>query len=123
MLWSGNTERYTIWENEFFNRSVGTIYDLAPRFSGGLAETPVTVDRRTGTLLDDGREIRHRYVLTDGSVSLEGTVVARDYVKGMLLNRVPGPLRILPASPASTRRTPGRGRRSPTRGFAAAGAC
>lgn len=94
-LWSGNTERYTIWENEIFNRSVGTIYDLAPRFSGGLAETPATIDPRTGLLLADGRPIRARYVLTDGSLEIGGRVLARDVRKGMLLTRVAGPLRQL----------------------------
>ena len=92
-VWSGNAERYTIWENEIFNRSVGTIYDLGPRFSGGLAETPVTVDAKTGTLLAAGRPVRADYALTDGSLELRGRVVARDERKGMLVHRVGGVLR------------------------------
>ncbi len=92
-VWSGNTDRYAIWENEIFSRSVGTIYDLGQRFSGGLAETPVVADRDTGILRAAGRPIRARYVLTDGSVSLAGRVVARDAHKGMLLYRASGPLR------------------------------
>ena len=92
-LWSGNTDRYSIWENEIFNRSVGTIYDLGPRFSGGLAETPVEADLRSGLLRADQRPIRASYVLTDGSVSLAGVPIARDVRKGMILYRVNGLLR------------------------------
>ena len=92
-IWSGNTERQVIWQNELFNRSVGAIYDLAPRFSAGLAETPITVERRSGLLLAPDRELRPAYALADGSVGLAGEVVARDRHKGMLLYRVEGPLR------------------------------
>lgn len=92
-IWSGNTERQVIWENEIFNRSVGTVYDLAPRFSAGVAETPVSLDRRTGLLLAGGRSVRARYALADGSVALQGSVVARDVHKGVLLYRVDGALR------------------------------
>jgi dolichyl-phosphate-mannose-protein mannosyltransferase len=92
-LWSGNAERYTIWENEIFNRSIGTIYDLGPRFSGGLAETPTEVDRRNGTLMAGGKPIRARYVMTDGSLALGGRIVARDERKGTLLYRTEGVLR------------------------------
>lgn len=92
-IWSGNTDRYALWENEIFSRSVGTIYDLGSRFSGGLAETPVSADRRTGVLRSSGAALRARYVLTDGSVSLAGRVVARDAHKGMLLYRALEPLR------------------------------
>jgi len=94
-VWSGNAERYTIWENEIFNRSVGTIYDLGPRFSGGLAEAPTTVDRKNGLLLAGGKPVRAAYALTDGSLELAGRVIARDARKGMLLYRVDGPLRQL----------------------------
>jgi hypothetical protein len=92
-IWSGNTDRYAIWENEIFNRSVGTVYRIGPSFSGGLPEPAVSVAPRSGLLLDAGRPIRARYALTDGSVELEGKVLAQDPRKGMLLYRVQGPLR------------------------------
>ena len=41
LVWTGNTDKFTIWENEFFNRSVGTIYTTGPAVPGGLAQTPV----------------------------------------------------------------------------------
>jgi hypothetical protein len=93
-IWSGNTDRLSIWENEFFNRSVGTVYRTGAPLEGDLAETPVSVERRTGLMHGpDGKVVRGGYVLTDGSVLLDGRVVARDARKGMLLYRVDGPLR------------------------------
>ena len=93
-IWSGNTDRYAIWENEIFNRSVGTVYDTGAPLAGDLPETPLRADRLTGLLRDpDGKPVRAAYVLTDGSVSLQGRVVARDERKGMLLYRADGPLR------------------------------
>jgi len=92
-IWSGNTDRYAIWENEIFNRSVGKVYDLGSTLSGDLPETPLTVDKRTGIMSANGSPVRSRYVLADSSVELDGTVVARDARKGMFLYRLSGPLR------------------------------
>ena len=36
-IWSGNTDRYAIWENEFFNRCVGKVYDLGATLERGPA--------------------------------------------------------------------------------------
>jgi hypothetical protein len=93
-IWSGNTDRYAIWENEIFNRSVGTIYDTGEPLAGDLPETPLRTDRLTGLMrTSNGKPVRAAYVLTDGTVSLQGRVVARDERKGMLLYAVHGPLR------------------------------
>jgi hypothetical protein len=92
-IWSGNTDRYAIWENEIFNRSVGKVYDLGTTLSGDLPETPLTVDKRTGVMSANGKPVRSQYVLADSSVELDGTVVARDVRKGMFLYRLSGPLR------------------------------
>jgi hypothetical protein len=92
-IWSGNTDRYAIWENEIFNRSVGKVYDLGSTLSGDLPETRLTVDKRTGIMSANGRPVRSRYLLTDSSVEIDGTVVARDARKGMFLYRLFGPLR------------------------------
>ena len=118
-VWSGNAERYTIWENEIFNRSVGTIYDLGPRFSGGLAETATTVDSKSGLLLAGGKPVTAAYALTDGSLELGGRVIARDRLKGMLLYRVGGPLRQLSQVVGLYPRTPGREPRCATRATSA----
>jgi hypothetical protein len=94
VIWSGSTDRHSIWENELFNRSIGTIYDTGAPLLGDLPEIHVTADRKSGLMRDpDGKAIRSRYVLTDGSVSLRGRVLAEDPLKGILLYRVSGPLR------------------------------
>ena len=61
----------TLWENEFYNRSIGPVYDLRQPSMGGLPETRVT-ERADGVLLADGKPIRHRYVLSEESVPLAG---------------------------------------------------
>jgi hypothetical protein len=95
VVWTGDDNRkFTIWENEIFNRSLGTIYSTGQPLPGDLAETPVKIDRQSGDLVTrDGRPVRSPYVLTDSSLSLKGSVVAEDANKRMLLYRVNGPLR------------------------------
>ncbi len=96
VIWSGNTDRYSIWQNELFNRSLRRFYYTGLPLPGDLPEIPLRVDRRTGLMRGlDGRTVREDYVLTDGSVALEGRVIAHDARKGMLLYRVRGPLRQL----------------------------
>jgi len=93
VVWTGNTDKFTIWENEIFNRSVGTVYATGQPLPGDLAETPVTISRTSGKLLANGRPVRARYALADTSLALEGKMIARDANKGMVLYRVNGPLR------------------------------
>jgi hypothetical protein len=83
----------TLWENEFYNRSIGPVYDLRGASMGGLAETHVT-QRADGVLLADGVPVRHAYVLSEVGVPLAGAVVASDERKGMALRRTDGLLRI-----------------------------
>jgi hypothetical protein len=83
----------TLWENEFWNRSIGPVYDLRQRSIGGLPETPLT-ERRDGVLLADGQPVRPDYVLAEQAVPLAGEVVARDERRGMVLWRNDGELRI-----------------------------
>jgi hypothetical protein len=92
-VWTGNTDKHTIWENELFNRSVGTIYRTGEELPGGLAQTPVKVSRATGDLIAAGRPVRARYALADTSLALRGTVIGQDVAKRMVLYRVDGPLR------------------------------
>src|SRR5439155_4210259 len=40
-LWSGNAREYSIWENEFFNRSFRSVYALAGPGADRLTEIPV----------------------------------------------------------------------------------
>jgi hypothetical protein len=60
---------------------------------GELPEHRVA-QRPDGVLLDRGRPVRHPYVLTDTSVPLAGTVVARDEPKGIVIYRTGGLVRI-----------------------------
>jgi hypothetical protein len=93
VIWTGNTDKYTIWENEFFNRSVRTFYRTGAPLPGDLPETLITVDARTGLVrLPGGGSISVAYALTDGSLALRGRVIAQDNRTGLALYRIGGPL-------------------------------
>jgi hypothetical protein len=78
-----------LWENEFFNRSVGPVYDLEQPSMGGLPETHVS-RRPDGVLvLPNGAPVQAAYVLTDTSVPLAGKVIGIDEVRGIVLRRTP----------------------------------
>jgi glycosyltransferase involved in cell wall biosynthesis len=83
----------TLWENEFFNRSVGPVYDLRQQSMGGLPETRLT-QRADGVLLANGAPVRQAYVLTEAEVPLAGRIVARDKLKGMVVRQTDGLVRI-----------------------------
>jgi hypothetical protein len=94
VVWSGRTDAFTVWENEFFNRSVGRVYHLTGPVPGGLAQTKLGVDPDDGLLRDpDGRVAEAEYALSDADVYLDGREVARDDGKGLVLYDVGGPLR------------------------------
>lgn len=93
-LWSGQAKAFSLWQNEFFSRSVGPVYELAVPLGGGLPATEVRLDRRDGTIRTlAGTRLRPRYVLTDTSVPVAGATVARDERKGIVLVRLDGDLR------------------------------
>jgi hypothetical protein len=94
VLWTGKGNVYNVWENEFFSRSVGTIYSIAGQVLGGLPQTDLSPDARAGYLRGpDGRPVRPRYLLVDDSFNPGGRVIARDQVHEMLLYELAGPLR------------------------------
>jgi hypothetical protein len=95
VLWTGVTDRLTVNENEFFNRSVGAVYTLNGPLPDGLAQTAVAFDRRTGHYRADGRDVTVRDVLVDTGAAVAGREIARDERKGLRLLRVDGPLRAL----------------------------
>jgi hypothetical protein len=90
---SGN--RFTIWQNEFWNKSVRRVYDVGAKMGGGMPEIPVLVRRQDGLLTraDTGEPLRAPYVLTDDSFAVVGTPIARDRARGMVLYRVTPPVR------------------------------
>ncbi|HZO33496.1 MAG TPA: glycosyltransferase family 39 protein [Gaiellaceae bacterium] len=95
MIWNGRVSAYAVWENEFFNRSIRTVYDLGGAVPGGLPETPVR-PLASGRLVDDaGRAVTARYALTSDGADLVGKVIARDSGIGLYLVRVDGPLIVI----------------------------
>jgi hypothetical protein len=91
VIWSGRADPHVIWENEFFNRSVGRVYYLRQPSWAGLPEEKLTVNRRTGGLVDEaGTPLKARFALADPWVVLRGRVVARDRTSGMKLYRLTG---------------------------------
>jgi hypothetical protein len=60
---------------------------------GGLPETPVRVDPETGEIRRaDGSVVEEGYVLTDGTVAMDGDEVAADAGLGIAVYGVGGPL-------------------------------
>jgi hypothetical protein len=93
-LWTGTSSEFTIWENEIFSRSIGDIYTTGPAVPGGLAQTPVSIDKSTGYVRGpDGARVPVSFVLTDATGEFGGTVVGEDGIKRLVLYRVHGPLR------------------------------
>jgi hypothetical protein len=90
VLWTGNASRFSVWQNEFFNRSVGRVFHVARPLEGGLPSIQLRLDRRTGAL---GSGVHVPFVLTDGSAELVGDVVASDPRRNLVLYEVDLPLR------------------------------
>ena len=93
-VWSGTAREYSIWENEFFNRSLRRVYSLAGPGADPLSEISVA-RREDGTLLAGGHVLRAQYVLADGSSEVDGRAVGRDPRIGLTLYRVDGPVVLL----------------------------
>ncbi len=92
-LWTGRTDRLTVHQNEFFNRSVGPVYYVTAPTPGGLPETPVRIDPRSGRVtLPDGDPVRDAYLLADSSFEPDGRPIAQDKGWGITLWRVNVPL-------------------------------
>jgi hypothetical protein len=95
-IWTGapGVNFVTLWDNEFFNRSVGPVYNLHGP-PDGLPQETITINPRNGAARDlSGNVVRAQYVLTDKSLKVAGRVVAEDPV-GTVLYRVGGPVRLV----------------------------
>ncbi len=89
-IWSGRQDANTIWQNEFFNRSVGAVYVTRAYLPGGLPETRAAMQRSTGRYFAwPGQILQASYVLADERLELDGTRVAADEQKGLVLVRPP----------------------------------
>jgi hypothetical protein len=87
-VWAPPTDVKTVWENEFFNRSLGPVLYVGVRPDS----LPVTELRRENELLVGAPGVE--YALVDDALRVDGRVLARDERKGLSLVRVDGPLRV-----------------------------
>ncbi len=87
---SRTMDKFTVWTNEFFNRSIRTVYDVAGPTPGSLPETPVAIDQRTGRI----RGVTEPYVLSSQSLQLDEPPVLADARKGLAVYRVVRPLAV-----------------------------
>jgi hypothetical protein len=83
-----------IWDNEFFNRNVRTVYSLGAKSPEPVPEIPVRV-ASTGVVerADNSAPVRADYVLTCG-IRLDAPVVAVDKQTSAVLYEVAGQLRV-----------------------------
>jgi Dolichyl-phosphate-mannose-protein mannosyltransferase len=92
-LWTGRTDRLTVNQNEFFNRRVGPVYYVTDPTPGGLPETRVRIDPKTGRVtLPDGSPVRDEFLLADSWFQPDGRALAQDKGWGVTLWRVATPL-------------------------------
>jgi hypothetical protein len=94
-LWHYAGETRPLWNNEFFNRSVRTVYTIngPDPADGGLPETPVFA-RGDGELATaDGAVPRVQFAVSYTDIA--GTPLAHDSKMGLTLYRVDGPLVVL----------------------------
>lgn len=100
VLWTGRADRFTVNQNEFFNRRVGKVYYTAAPTPGGINEAPVSRVPDAGTaalrggvyLTPNDALVTAPFALLDGSITPDGVVVARDEQLGTTLWRLTGPL-------------------------------
>jgi hypothetical protein len=93
-VWSNDREFVSLWDNEFFNRSVGPVYN----FYGppdGLPQETVAPNLKTGVLLDpEGKPVRAQYALVATTIPIMNAhLIAADRAIGLALYKVDGPIR------------------------------
>jgi hypothetical protein len=87
-------EAQIMWQTEFWNRSVGTVYALGPPEPATLSESKATFDAATGRIVSGpgGQGPPHGYVVAPTSVRLDGRMLEQ---QGRLaLYRIDPPLRL-----------------------------
>jgi hypothetical protein len=90
-------EATELWEQEFWNRSLGPVYNLAAPEPAGGPETPVRVTPRSGLIVSTatGLPVRVPYVVTSSSYAVDGKLIATR--PPFALYRTRGPLRVAEA--------------------------
>ena len=82
VVWSGHQRPQTVWQNEFFNRSVGPVL---------RRETPLPGDLREELLAGASAP----FALSDGTAPVAGARVAVDERHGLVLTRTAGPITLI----------------------------
>jgi hypothetical protein len=87
-------ETLSLWQEEFWNRSLGPVYNLSTPEPAGGPETPVGVAPQTGLIVSKltGQAVRAPYVVSNLSYVLDGRLIASSPPFG--LYRTTGPLRV-----------------------------
>ena len=99
-IWTGapGVNFVALWDNEFFNRSVGPVYNINGP-PDGLPQETIVLDPASASLRHaDGRPLRAKYVLVDRSMTIAGRALASDPGTGMTLYRVDNPVRLAGAT-------------------------
>ena len=92
VVWRGVADRFVVNQNEFFSRAVGPVYYIGGPTPGGLAETEVTIDERTGEIrTTTGGRVDAAYLLSEDAISPDGEALEHDPA-GVTLWRVRRPL-------------------------------
>jgi len=89
-------ESQVLWQNEFWNRSVGKVIDLGDPGLSGFSETAAH-SPGTGLLVDaSGTELRAPYVVSNLGFQIDGRLIAAHPPLGLFRTR--GPLRLATAT-------------------------
>jgi len=79
VVWAGRTDPHVLWENEFFNRSVGPVYYVTQPPPGGFASAPFS------------SAVPEQLLLSDGTLDFRGAKRASDSETGVNLWQVAAP--------------------------------
>ena len=94
VLYPGTLEPLKVWENEFFNRSLDSVYAIGVALPGQLPETVAEIGNDGSVTDRSGNPLAGDFVLSDSSVHLDGEVIATDKARGMSVVRTSGQWRI-----------------------------
>jgi hypothetical protein len=86
------SEAQVMWQTEFWNRSVATIFRLGPSEPAPLPESAATFDAASGRIVLRPQSPKFRYVVAPGNVQLAGELLEQ---QGRLaLYRIEPPMRL-----------------------------
>jgi hypothetical protein len=90
-------ETLGLWQNEFWNRSVGDVYNLSTPEPAGGPETPVQVSPTNGLILSKvtGKPVQAPFVVSNFALGLSGRFIGAR--PPFALYRTEGPLRVAEA--------------------------